>query len=58
MDRKGLAPMTLKLAARPPTTTCQSLPPDGTIFSLGDKVAVKDLRTVRRPAESARRPSG
>ncbi|WP_433146428.1 CU044_5270 family protein [Actinomadura nitritigenes] len=52
MDRKGFAPMTRKLAAGPPTTACQALPPDGAIFSLGGNVTMKDLRAL--PADPNR----
>ncbi|MGI5329347.1 CU044_5270 family protein [Actinomadura nitritigenes] len=52
MDRKEFAPMTRKLAAGPPTTMCRPLPPDGTIFSLGGNVTMKDLRAL--PADPDR----
>ncbi|MFD0686174.1 CU044_5270 family protein [Actinomadura fibrosa] len=44
--------MTLKVAASPPRTTCQKLPADGTIFSLGENVTMKDLRAL--PADPDR----
>ncbi|MBO2458362.1 CU044_5270 family protein [Actinomadura violacea] len=53
--RKGFAPMTLKLAAGPSTTTCRSLPRDGTIFSLGGNVTMKDLRSLPADPDRLRR---
>ncbi|WP_141577739.1 CU044_5270 family protein [Actinomadura sp. WMMA1423] len=52
VDGKGRVPMRRELAAGPPATTCQPLPPGGAIFSLGENITMRGLRAL--PADPDR----